>query len=80
MMCPMDLPPGLQMRPLTMDDAIPVANLIRASEVHDVGEALIDDEGIVGAWLRPSFDLASQSVGVLDRRALIAYGEVFKAR
>jgi mycothiol synthase len=71
MMCPMDLPPGLQMRPLTMDDAIPV---------HDVGEALIDDEGIVGAWLRPSFDLASQSVGVLDRRALIAYGEVFKAR
>ena len=79
-MCSMDLPPGLQTRPLTMEDAIPVANLMRASEVHDVGEALIDDEDIVSDWQRPSFDLASQSVGVLDRGTLVAYAEVFKGR
>lgn len=53
---------------------------MRASEVHDVGEALIDDEDIVGDWQRPSFDLASQSVGVLDNGTLIAFAEVFKGR
>lgn len=57
-MCAMDLASGLQMRPLTMADAVSVANLVRASEIHDVGEALIDDEDIVGDWQRPSFDLA----------------------
>jgi len=76
----MDLPPGLQTRPLTMDDAVPVANLVRASEVHDVGEALIDDEDIVGDWQRPSFDLASQSVDLLDNGTLIAFAGVFKGR
>lgn len=76
----MDLPPELQTRPLTIEDAVPVANLMRASEVHDVGEALIDDEDIVGDWQRPSFDLANQSVGVLDRGTLVAYAEVFKGR
>lgn len=80
MMWAMDLPPGLRARPLLMDDAVPVANLMRASEVHDVGEALIDDEDIVGDWQRPSFDLASQSVGVLDGTTLVAYAEVFKGR
>jgi len=79
-MCAMDLPSGLQMRPLTMADAVPVANLVRASEIHDVGEALIDDEDIVGAWQRPSFDLASQSVGILDNGTLIAFAEVFNGR
>jgi len=80
MMCVMDLPPGLQMRPLTMDDAVPVASLMQASEVHDLGEALVDDEDIVGNWRRPSFDLASQSIGVLDGATLVAYAEVFKGR
>ena len=79
-MCAMDLPPELQTRPLTIEDAVPVANLMRASEIHDVGEALIDDEDIVGDWQRPSFDLASQSVGVLERGTLVAYAEVFKGR
>ena len=80
MMWNMDLPPGLRTRPLTMDDAIPVANLVRASEIHDVGEALIDDEDVFGDWHRPSFDLASQSIGVLDGVTLVAYAEVFKGR
>lgn len=84
-MCAMDLPSGLRMRPLTMADAVPVANLVRASEIHDVGEALIDDEDIVGDWQRPSFDLASQSVGIVDdgigdKGTLIAFAEVFKGR
>jgi len=80
MMYAMDLPPGLHVRPLVMADAVPVADLRRAGEVHDVGEALIDDEDIIGDWRRPSFDLASQSIGVLDGERLVGYAEVFKSR
>jgi GNAT superfamily N-acetyltransferase len=80
MMCAMDLPRGLQVRPLVMDDAVPVADLRRAGEVHDVGEALIDDEDIIGDWRRPSFDLASESIGVLDGQRLVGYAEVFRSR
>jgi GNAT superfamily N-acetyltransferase len=76
----MDLPPGLLARPLVMDDAVPVADLRRAGEVHDVGVALIDDEDIIGDWRRPSFNLASQSIGVLDGQTLVGYAEVFKSR
>lgn len=80
MMCGMDLPPGLRARPLDMDDAVPVADLRRAGEVHDVGEALIDDEDIIGAWCRPSFNLARQSIGVLDGESLVGWAEVYKGR
>jgi GNAT superfamily N-acetyltransferase len=80
MMYAMDLPPGLLVRPLAMDDVLPVANLRRAGEVHDVGEALIDDEDIIGDWRRPGFNLESQSIGVLDGQRLVGYAEVFKGR
>jgi GNAT superfamily N-acetyltransferase len=80
MMSAMALPSGLQVRPLTMDDVVPVANLLRASEVQDVGEALIDDEDIIGGWRRPGFDLESQSIGVLDGQTLVGYAEVFRSR
>lgn len=71
---------GLTMRPLTRDDAAAVAALMGACELHDVGEVLIEEADIVGDWQRPAFDLATQSVGVLDGDRLVAYAEVYKAR
>ncbi len=71
---------GLTVRPLVQDDAAAVAALMGACEQHDVGEVLIEEADIVGDWQRPAFDLASQTVGVLDGERLIAYAEVYKAR
>jgi ribosomal protein S18 acetylase RimI-like enzyme len=71
---------SLSTRPLTRDDARAVAALMAACEQHDVGEVLIEEADIVGDWQRPAFDLATQSVGVLDGGRLVAYAEVYKAR
>ena len=76
----MDLPPGFRSRPLTPDDAERVLELMVASETHDAGEAAIDLEDIVSDWQRPSFDLATQSVGVVSGDELVAYAEVANGR
>jgi GNAT superfamily N-acetyltransferase len=77
---PMDLPAGLTTRPLRPDDAPAVFGLMVDAQTHDIGEAAIDLEDIVGDWQRPSFDLATQSVGVLDGEDLVAYAEVAGGR
>ncbi|NUO89352.1 MAG: GNAT family N-acetyltransferase [Dermatophilaceae bacterium] len=80
---PLVLPTGsdsLTVRPLARDDAAAVASLMATCERHDVGEVLIEEADIVGDWQRPAFDLATQSVGVLDGERLVAYAEVYKAR
>jgi ribosomal protein S18 acetylase RimI-like enzyme len=71
---------GLTTRPLTRDDASAVTALIAACERHDVGKVLIEEADIVGDWQRPAFDIATQSVAVLDNDRLVAYAEVYKAR
>jgi mycothiol synthase len=77
----LDLPASYTARPLTTDDAQAVTDLMAACERHDIGEVQIELEDIVGDWQRPSFDLATQSVGVLDAGGrLVAYGEVYQAR
>jgi mycothiol synthase len=76
----MHLPVGLSSRPLRPDDAHRVFELMVASESHDVGEAAIDLEDIVSDWQRPSFDLATQSVGVVSDEDLVAYAEVSNGR
>jgi mycothiol synthase len=72
----MDLPEGLTARPLALSDARAVFEVMAAQELHDVGEVLIEEADIIGDWQRPSFDLASSSVGVLDGDELVAYAEV----
>lgn len=77
------LPAGSQaltVRPLARADAPAVTALMATCEQHDVGEVLIEEADIVGDWQRPAFDLASQTVGVLDGERLVAYAEVYKAR
>jgi mycothiol synthase len=77
----LDLPAPYTARPLTAEDAQAVTDLMAACELHDIGEVQIELEDIVGDWGRPSFDLAAQSVGVLDEHGrLVAYGEVYQAR
>jgi mycothiol synthase len=50
-------------------------------EQRDIGEVQIELEDIVGDWQRPSFDLATQSLGVYDEQdGLVAYAEVYRAR
>ncbi|WP_374970004.1 GNAT family N-acetyltransferase [Terrabacter sp. BE26] len=71
---------GLTTRPLSPGDAAAVTELMARCEQHDVGTVLIEEADIVGDWQRPAFDLATQSVGVLDEDRLVAYAEVYKAR
>ncbi|MGH3355381.1 MAG: GNAT family N-acetyltransferase [Nocardioidaceae bacterium] len=68
-------------RALTPDDAQQVTDLMAVCELNDIGEVQIELEDIVSCWQRPSFDLASQSIGVLDVDGrLVAYAEVYQAR
>jgi GNAT superfamily N-acetyltransferase len=76
----MDLPIGVTTRPLRLEDAEPVSELLATSEEHDVGKAAIDVEDIVSHWQRPSFDLAAQAIGVVSSDELVAFGEVSKGR
>jgi len=71
-----DLPPDLTSRPLRLDDARAVFEVMAAQEAHDLDEVLIEEADIVGDWSRPAFDLASSTVGVFDGARLVAYGEV----
>lgn len=74
------LAPPLTQRPLRPDDAATVCGLVRRCEEHDIGEPQLDLEDIVSEWQRPSFDLATQSIGVYDGDTLIASAEVSLGR
>jgi GNAT superfamily N-acetyltransferase len=76
----MALPDGFVARPHQPGDAQAVFEVVKAAEVHDVGEAAIELEDIQGDWARSSFDLATESIGVWHGDRLAAFGEVFKGR
>ena len=75
----LELPAGLASRPLTMDDAHAVYEVMARQEQHDIGKVEIEPADIVGDWQKPSFDVAASTVGVFDDAALIAYAEVNKS-
>ena len=54
--------------------------LVAAAETVDVGEPAIEVEDIQGQWARPSFDLATESIGVFEGDRLVASADVFKGR
>ncbi len=74
------LPAGLSHRPLTPADAADTYAVFAAAEKHDTGDVSVELEDIEGDWQRPSFDLASHSVGVFEGGTLLAAGEVYKGR
>lgn len=74
------LPDGLTSRPFVPTDAQAVTDLFAVAEKHDTGQVAIELEDVVGDWQRPSFDLATQAVGVFAAGELVAAGEVYRAR
>ncbi len=71
-----DLPAGLDTRPLQHADAPAVFEVMAAQEAADLGEVLIEEADIVSDWSRASFDIAGSTIGVFDDARLVAYGEV----
>ena len=74
------LPEGLTARPATIDDLDEVVALVRRCEEHDTGRAELDPEDLVADWRRSGVDLATMSVAVFDRDAMVAQADVFKGR
>jgi mycothiol synthase len=70
------LPEGTTDRPLTLDDATAVYEVMAAEQQRVLGRVDIEEADIVGDWARPSYDVAAQSVGVLDGDRLVGYAEV----
>lgn len=75
-----DQPPsGLSSRPLTMDDAQAVVDVMAADQRDVLGRVDIELADIVGDWQRPSYDLATCSVGLFDGEGgarMVGYAEV----
>jgi GNAT superfamily N-acetyltransferase len=72
--------PGLTARALSLADASSVTDLMAQAQMNDIGEVVIEEADVVGDWQRPSFDIASQTVGVFEGDRLVAYGEVHQGR
>lgn len=70
------LPAGLTSRPLELADAQGIVDVMAAEQLADLGEVLIELADIEGDWSKPSYDLASSSVGVFDGERLVGYAEV----
>lgn len=75
---PAVLPSPYASRALVPDDAETVTALIAACENVDFGEPVIELSDVQADWARPSFDLATESVGVTCGGELVAVGEVYK--
>ena len=70
------LPGGLVARPLSIADATAVYDVMAAEQQQTIGRIDIEEADILADWARPSHDLASSSVGVLDGDRLVGYAEV----
>jgi len=70
------LPDGLTSRALAMDDAEAVYLLAAAQENADLGKIEIELADIVSDWSRPSWDVATHTIGVFDGHRMVGYGEI----
>src|SRR3954452_8596251 len=75
-MSDLTLPEGLTSRVLTVDDAQAVYDVAAAQEMVDVGRVEIEPEDIVSDWSRPSWDVATHTIGIFDGDRMVAYGEI----
>jgi len=73
---PPRLPHGLTTRPLTLDDAELVADLVGACELAEDGYREIEAEDLAALWSLPDADLVARSIGVSDGGRLVAWGTV----
>ncbi|MCH1864940.1 GNAT family N-acetyltransferase [Nocardioides sp. CFH 31398] len=70
------LPAGLHHRPLRLEDAEAVTEVVAAEELLAIGTSEIETADVLADWQRPSHDLASLSLGVLDGERLVAFAEL----
>jgi mycothiol synthase len=73
---PNGLPDGLTIRPLMAADLDAVFAVYAAAEVEDAGQLAIEPEDLAGDWARPSFDLSTDSIGVLEGGRFVGAAEV----
>jgi mycothiol synthase len=73
------LPDGLTVRPATLEDAGAVTGIMAACELDADGDVL-SLEDVRAEWARPSFDLAADSVVVLDGARPVAYADLPEGR
>ena len=73
----MRVPEGLTARPLRMEDARAVFELMAADQMDQIGMIEIEEADIVGDWGRPSYDVADSTIGVFDGDRLVGYGDIF---
>ena len=70
------LPEGLSARVLTDDDAQAVYDVAAAQEQSDIGKTEIELADIISDWGRPSWDVATHTIGVFDGARMVGYGEI----
>lgn len=75
MAAPLTLPEGYTARPLTLDDAHAVYEVMAAQEKHDTGSVEIEPADIVADWQRPGYVVEEHGIGVLHGSSLVAYSE-----
>lgn len=73
-------PEGLTTRPAQESDLAAVTALFNVSEIHDAGEVETTEDDIEAGWSMPDFDLALDSVMVLDEERPIAYADAYHWR
>jgi GNAT superfamily N-acetyltransferase len=61
---------------LTHDDVQAVYEVAAAQERADIGKVEIEVADLVSDWSRPSWDISTSTIGVLDGARIIAYAEV----
>lgn len=71
---------GFTWRPLVPDDASGVWAVVAADELLATGDVHIEVADIVADWQRPSFELATQSIGVLEDERIVGFAEVVHGR
>ncbi len=70
------LPDGLRSGPMTMADLGAAFAVAAAEQAHDLGRVDVEEADFVSDWQRPSFDLATSTIGVWDGDQLVAYAEL----
>lgn len=73
---PASLPPGLTCRSATVSDVDLVTDMVRAAEMHDLGEVLLTREDVEADFVDPDRDIAADTLLVFDRDELVGYVEV----
>lgn len=72
----MEFPPGLTLRNATLKDTQAVIDLINASEIVDVGEAVLELSDIQTDWESPMMTLDDDVLLVEDDGRLVAWAQV----